>query len=211
MLRGTMSFVSEEEKELILDLVIRRRMSSEEFMTRFPLETADVESAGIPLLQRALQERDSDAVEYGLLLMFRFGVTTNYIELLTQLAEEKWHISHENIISALDRLIKKERPVRLISPAAIDLFYRTALSKHDYLDFDEAFALAVKCVWALGNIGTMDAVRRLGELLHCGNPIIEENALQQLDRAANESALPEVRSEAVRLLDGRKPPQEDLE
>lgn len=58
--------------------------------------------------------------------------------------------------------------------------YKTALTKFDYLDFDEAYALAVKCIWALGDINSEDSRRKLELLTEFQNEIIRDNAIKQL-------------------------------
>lgn len=67
--------------------------------------------------------------------------------------------------------------------------------------YDEAFALGVKCIWGLGSIGSEAAVVRLGQLLACGNPVLEENARGQLVRIEKEGDGSAIRAAARRLLD----------
>jgi hypothetical protein len=71
---------------------------------------------------------------------------------------------------------------KLKSPQTIECLYKTALTQFDYLEFDEAFALAVKCIWALGDINTIEARQKLELLTQSENKIIKENAIQQLNR-----------------------------
>ena len=77
------------------------------------------------------------------MLAFRFGLSRQWAPLLCKLMEGDWHDSHEDIAHALQNL-------RL--PSTTDCLYRTALRKHDYLAYNDNYALAVKCIWALHDI-----------------------------------------------------------
>lgn len=103
-------------------------------------------------------------------------IDSNFIDVLTRLLKEEWHCEHESIIDSLDDL-------RCYS--CVDIFFDTALAHYEYLDYDEAFALAVKCIWGLGNIGTKEAREKLQLLAKSDNDIIKENALYQLANGAS--------------------------
>jgi hypothetical protein len=79
-----------------------------------------------------------------------------------------------------------------------------ALARFPYLDYDDAFALGVKCIWALGRIQTEEAVARLTDLLSCGNTILEENAAEQLARIERGSQSQAIRDAATRALAARR-------
>lgn len=71
---------------------------------------------------------------------------------------------------------------RLKLPSSIEVLYETAIKEYEYLDYDEAHALAVKCIWALEDIGTEYAEQKLQLLLNSNISVIKENAQKQLDR-----------------------------
>lgn len=96
------------------------------------------------------------------------------LPILIRLIQEPWHQMHEDIASTLQWDIP--------SPKAIEVLYKTALTKFDYLDFDEAYALAVKCIWALGDINTPESMEKLELLAESKNKIIRKNAKAQLKR-----------------------------
>lgn len=84
-----------------------------------------------------------------------------------------WHKQHENIAMILQRLK---------SPKSVDYLYTTINKKYSYLDYDDNYALAVKCIWALGDIGNKEAKEYLKKLLNSENEIIIDNARKQLER-----------------------------
>jgi len=74
----------------------------------------------------------------------------------------------------------------LRSPAAVDALERTAHAVHGYLAYDDGFALARKCTWALADIGTPEAQQALVRLAACDNSIIASYAQKRLTNWQNE-------------------------
>ena len=92
-----------------------------------------------------------------------------------------WHTQHENIASILQELK---------APESVDCLYQAAVVDLDYLDYDEAYALAVKCAWALGAIRTEQAKEKLHMLAKSENPVKRDAALYQLKRLGSEETPP---------------------
>ena len=95
------------------------------------------------------------------------------LDIIHLLALAPWHHSHEDIVIVMERLR---------DPRSIETLYLTALSEHEYLDFDDNYALGVRCTWALGKIGTNSANEKLRLLAETENPIIKKAAIFQLER-----------------------------
>jgi hypothetical protein len=167
--------MSEREQGLILDL-LQSKLSEEEFRRDFPLAYGAEGTASLGILQRAFREHDPIAVEFGLYLAHRFGVSQQHLEVLLALADVEWHERHEDVVD----LLKK-----LKSPSSIAVLYRVAMKKYSYRAYDDTSSLSVKCIWVLGNIGNQEAIMYLGELLHCDNEILAQNADEQLTRIEN--------------------------
>jgi hypothetical protein len=166
--------MTEEECGLILALTIvpggPPPLSAEEFLRRFRKFISNQEMVRV-LLDEALVSRDADEVECALIVGFRFGFSQSNLPTLTKLAAEKWHHSHENIVSALDQLN---------SPEALDVLYEMTQWVPEYLEFDEARALATKAIWAIGKIAGEKADAMLIELARSKEPTISEAARNQL-------------------------------
>lgn len=146
-------------------------MPKEEFLRRFG--AADGVRLGLDLLRDAALRQDSDDVELALVVSFRFGFAAEHLDLLTELAFADWHRSHENVASALQELE---------SPATVEALAHLAKWVPDYLDFDDARALAVKAIWALGSLNDERAKQVLAELTQSDNPVVARNAVEQLQR-----------------------------
>jgi len=164
--------MSNEDGKLIMQLA-RKKISDQEFLDKYsgdPREEGHVQA----LLERALQERNADLVEDAVILGFHFGFHAGCARILSQLLLEPWHVKHEDIARALQRLR---------DPVSVQALYRAALADFDYLSFDENYSLGVKCAWALGKIGTPEALAKLKELAKTDREPVREAALEQLRKA----------------------------
>lgn len=168
----SLSHLRKSQRDLILDL-LSGRVDEDQFLRRFLLDPNDKATITQKVLDAAVELRSVSDVAFGMYLGSRFGLSEAEAELLTTLLEADWHQSHEDVAAALERLK---------SPAAIDALYRTALKKYDYLAYDDASALGVKCIWALGKTGGPRAVERLRDSSRLGNRILRANARKQLIR-----------------------------
>lgn len=162
--------ITKEGQGLVLDLALKR-ISEDMFFRLFPADLKLNTTFAVRELEDALIRKDAAQVECALLLTFHFGNQERHAAILCKLLLEDWHHQHENIASLLQDLK---------DPSSIECLYQTALTHFAYLDYDEAYALAVKCIWALGDINTDDAKGKLLLLAHSDNDIIRENALEQL-------------------------------
>jgi HEAT repeat protein len=104
---------------------------------------------------------------------FRFGFSDAHLELLMTLALADWHQRHEDVASALGELR---------SPASVGALVHLAEWVPGYLEFDDARALAVKAIWALGGIGGEEARGALASLASSPSRIVAESAVAQLEK-----------------------------
>jgi hypothetical protein len=187
--------LAENIKRLGGDL-ITGHVSDALFFEVFETRPSDVVRFGLEVLQRAMQERDDLLIHFGMYVGHRFGFSPEHLPVLMELAEAPWHTDHENVVMALSDLR---------SPMSVDVLYRTALAKYDYLDDDDEIrALGVKCLWALGNIATESALARIEQLAHCGVAVLETNAVGQLARMLIKGPTEPTRALAASLLEKRE-------
>jgi hypothetical protein len=167
--------MSPEERSLVMELYVvpgrRQPLSSDEFLRQFG--AADGIALGLGLLRDAVERRDPVDAELALTVCFRFGFSDGHLQPLITLAFADWHQRHEDVATALGKLR---------SPDEVDALAHLTGWVPAYLEFDDARALAVKAIWALGGIGG-DAARSALESLassECG--ILAENATAQLQK-----------------------------
>ena len=160
-----------EEKKMILDLSMGS-ISIDYFFLNYPMDLGMEKDYILSVLNQAYQERNSDDVEYALLLGFTISFfTEDFVDILCKLIREGWHYKHEDIVLILQELK---------SPESIDAIYDTALRKFDYLSYDDSYALARRCIHALGDINTEYSIEKLKLLASSEILIIREKAEKQL-------------------------------
>jgi len=163
--------MTEAEKDLVFDVALNR-VSEKEFLRKFPVDPRkDTEYVSRALVQAGLR-KDRDQVECAILLGYKFGFSSSCVPVVCQLILEDWHREHENMASMFQHCLP--------DPRAVDSLFKTANTQVEYLDFDEAYALAVKCIWSLYTIGTPEAREKLALLAQSPDEIIAGNAQRRL-------------------------------
>jgi len=108
-----------------------------------------------------------------LVIGFAFGFAPKHTNVLCRLVEADWHISHEDIVSALDHLR---------TPDAVGALYQATPWIPDHLSFDDSRALAAKAIRALGRIPGSEAEGKLVTLARSEDRLVREQAGYQLKR-----------------------------
>ena len=163
-----------QERSLVLELAGvpgRDPLPKDEFLRQFG--ASDGMQLGLTLLRDAVQRRNAEDVEWSLIVCFSFGFLPQHFDLLVDLAFAEWHQRHEDVASAL---------AEFRSPAAVKGLVHLAQWVPQYLDYDDARALAVKAIWGLGAIPGLSARRALEQLATAENSIVAHAAMHQLDR-----------------------------
>jgi hypothetical protein len=132
----------------------------------------------LDLLEEAIVARSASDVESALTLLYQTKAMDGAAPVLIKLLALPWHRKHEDIT----RLLQQLR-----DPAAVEALYAAALKKHDYLAYDNSYALARKCTWALADIGTPEAFATLNLLATHRDPVIAQYAQKRIDRWEQES------------------------
>ncbi len=163
-----------EERSLVLALTVapgRGALSVEQFLDAFGV--TDGEGLGLTLLRDAAARRDPGDIELALVVCFRFGLSDAHLGILDALAFADWHQRHEDVATALGRLR---------SPSSVEALVHLATWVPDYLEYDDARALATKAVWALGSISSHGAREALESLASADDPIVAGGARAQLEK-----------------------------
>jgi hypothetical protein len=168
-----------EQRDLVHDLVCtppsgQRQISKKAFRRQFP-EALEGESLAFPLLTQAWEDKSAEDVQCALIIGFVFDFSPRHEDLLCQLALADWHMSHEDVVSALEK-------IGATSDKAIDTLYEVTQMLLPYLAYDDYRALAVKAIWALGKTAGTRAEAKLKLLANSSHPILRANAEKQLKR-----------------------------
>jgi hypothetical protein len=168
--------MTEEQRDLCSALTIlpngSRRISKEDFMRRFPsaIEQGKLASR---LLEDAYRAQDGDDLECALAVGFTFGFAREHMDILCHSVGADWHVRHEDVVSALDDLRSSD---------AVEALFHATQWIPKYLDYDDSRALAVKAIWAIGNIPGTEAETKLEALALSNDAILRKTAVEQLER-----------------------------
>jgi hypothetical protein len=178
--------MTEKERAAVLEMIIAYNTDfamqdkdkickiKNKFINDFSVDVTEKPHYVLQLLEKAYRKKNAEDVENILFLANIFNlISKEYAQILMKLLKTDWHCKHEDIV-----LIFKQ----LKMPEAVDCLYETSLKLFKYLEYDDFFALPVKCIWALGATNTAKSKEKLKLLAQSSNEIIKENAMKQLER-----------------------------
>lgn len=169
--------MTDDQKQLIGCLVVTPefrtpRLTPSDFLKEFDTPF-DGRQLTLQLLKDSISSSNGQDLGFAMIVGFTFGFSEEHFPLLNSLIREKWHFSHEDVVTALSAFH---------TPKAVEALYAATQWIPDYLDFDESRALAVKAIWALGRIDGPEADAVLAKLTADSNSILVEAATEQLQR-----------------------------
>jgi hypothetical protein len=166
--------MNEAQKTAVLDL-ITRVIDEAAFCSAYGTAPNDLPGEIERILEEARAKHDGEAVEMALLLGARFGTPQTAISTLHTLLVETWHTSHEAMVG----LLQEWRDPASVPPLkqAIQLKPRLA-----HFDYDDYGAFYKKCLWALTEIGTTDAVAVIKECAASEDPVLREQTAYRLGK-----------------------------
>lgn len=164
-----------EDKKNLIKSLMKKEVDSEYLINKYNLFYGGVNICND--IKKARGYKDAEAVD----LFLYLGSVISYdynccIDELNNLLIEPWHKKHEEIVRLLG-FYKSE--------TSVDYLYKAAIIDFDYLDYDEDYVLAGKCIRLLAKINSKKSLDKLNELSASQNEIISKSASKQLDRMKN--------------------------
>ena len=130
------------------------------------------------LLLEPLDPTDASFVEAALGLIGRVGVPDNWLEILSKLAIDINHRRHEDIIGMLQRC-RNPKSVSILKKAIL------LKPKLEYLEYDDYGSYYKKCLWALQDVGTEEALLVIRECTKSDDSALREQAEYRLSKIQN--------------------------
>jgi hypothetical protein len=160
------------EKQLIMSFALEE-ITKEDFLKRFPVDLMKENNYILSELLRAFDAKDEDLIEYAIKILHLddFTRSDKYVDVFNKLLLVDWHERHEDI-AALLKGIK--------SPKSVYALYKAATVQYDYLDYDDTYQFARKCIKALSAINDEGAIARLRDLSQYHIPEIAAYAQKEL-------------------------------
>ncbi len=148
------------------------QISKEEYIQQYYKNNFPSEATCIAQLEIGLKEKDDGTIqEY--LGAIRIGDyhTTNLSSVLCRLLKEDWHFSHEIIAGILKEIA---------DPDTVECLYAATEIGFEYLNYDDTYQFARKCIKALAEISSNEAIDKLWILSKSNNLEISEYAKKEL-------------------------------
>ena len=110
----------------------------------------------LDMIQRGIANKDSSIIEEAITLIYTDAFPYSSFTLkLCELLQMHWHTKHEDIAMLLKDIA---------DPASVECIYEATELQFDYLDYDDTYQFARKCIKALSVIGNENAINKLNIL-----------------------------------------------
>lgn len=149
----------------------RKKLSTSEFLVAMAAD--DGKELGLQLLKEAVRRQELDSVTWALVVCGHFGLHSEHLPYLHQLALADWHTDHEDVASSLDEIGSDE---------SIPFLKHLAEWVPEYLEWDDNRALSTKAVWGIAKMGSPAAHDALFELAQSDDPHVVQAANFQIER-----------------------------
>ena len=157
----------------LLNGFFKGKFSKNQVVEKFDLDGLTPDVFISKEIESASNKENADELEDAITLIFIFDEKNIPIAKLNSLLLEHWHYRHEDIASLLQDAK---------SESSVDYLYKSIKQKYNYLMFDDSCALAVKCIWGLGDINNEASILKLLKLCKSDINVIRDNASAQLDK-----------------------------
>ena len=169
-----MEKISLEELENLMWKKYKKQISFQQLQKEF-LKNDDERIEYIKTeLEKAYNEKNGKSINTLILAIYMFELhSKKFVDILCKLTKEEWHGKHEDIVFYLQQMELS---------STIECIYELAISDFEKYRWDDNFALARKCCFALGDINTPKAKEKLESLLQSDEEMIRKHAMEQLER-----------------------------
>lgn len=152
------------------------KTSRERLLSELGLDKTNIVDEVRRELLEAISSRAMRHVEAALYVSSSLRVEPRSIlDLICKLLNEDWHINHEDLIGMLQELADSTTIPALQAAIALK-------SKLEYLSYDDYGSYYKKCMWALHDIGTADAIAVIKQCAHSDDEALRDQALYRLSK-----------------------------
>jgi len=160
------------ETSFLIKALYAGSINKEEFLKQYFDGKIPSENHVLHLIEQAISSKDASLVEEAIVLLYTgFFKMDSFLLFLCQLLKENWHTKHEDTAMLLKQIK---------SPQTVECLYDAVEIQFKYLEYDDTYQFARKCIKALSAIGNDNAVNKLKLLTYSKNIEIAGYAQKEL-------------------------------
>lgn len=126
----------------------------------------ELETILFTMLEEAICDQEDWKVEVSVFFLFHINpIPDRFFPILRKVLLEKWHHSHEDIVSLLELTASTEN---------IETVFETCFLECSYLKSYGREVFVKKCVWALAKYDTQQAWEKIRMLESCSDDLVRE-------------------------------------
>ena len=147
-------------------------VSKEEFIREYFKHIPCNNEYVLALIEKGIVNKDDIAIEEAIVLLYTGFFSINiFAKKLCELLTVFWHKKHEDIAVLLKEIA---------DPSTVNCLFEATELEFDYLDYDESYQFARKCIKALSAIGDKNAIEKLKILTNSKTSEIANYARKEL-------------------------------
>lgn len=170
----------DKESERIIHSYSLQEIDKATFLEQFSPVLLRDSNLAADIIYQGISNKSSEDIRLGYIMMLIQNDILGYalnLNVLCLLLTNKYHFHHEDIAMLL-------KGVK--SPETVDSLYYAAELQYDYLNYDDTYQFARKCIKALAAIGSENAYEKLRLLTNSRIPEIGAYARKELRKIHNE-------------------------
>lgn len=128
-------------------------LDKEQFLKKYSAISKIDNEFCVNMLDKAFQEKDRENVDEAIALASVLNCfSSRFSSIFCKLLQENWHYKHEDIARILQDLE---------DASTVNCLFSAAQLHFDYLDYDDSYQFARKCIKALSAINNAEAINKL--------------------------------------------------
>ncbi|WP_337043901.1 hypothetical protein [Emticicia sp. 17c] len=160
------------EINLLLTALYSGKISKELFLREYFKDIHKSDEYVLNLIQKGIENKSDSEIEEAIVLICTGSFSKPYFVVqLCELLQLPWHFKHEDIAMLLKDIA---------DPSTVDCLYKASELKFDYLNYDDSYQFARKCIKALSAISDESSIEKLKLLAISKTKRIREYAKKEL-------------------------------
>lgn len=161
------------QKNKLLNSLISGAITNEEFIRQYSIDANIDDEYCLRLFEEGFDTESSEIIEEGIIVGTTVDCFSNkFSNIFCKLLQEDWHFKHEDIARILQDLRDS---------STVDCLFNAAQLHFEYLDYDDTYQFARKCIKALSAIDNDAAINKLQLLAQSNTPEIRKYAAKELN------------------------------